>query len=201
MSNIIMCPHNRNVRKLNDKIVESMNTTEYISYSSDRGTDQSLELGEEVLNTLEVSGLPSHVLKLKEKMPVMLMRNMNKRKKLCNGTRLIVQKLTGNLLFTINPITNEEVILPRFELESDIKKIGVLFKRRQFPVAPAFVISSNKSQGQTIPGKVANYLWEDCFSHGQLYVASSRATHPSHLKYFIRNHVVRIRNIVLKQVL
>ena len=105
------------------------------------------------------------------------------------------------MLFTINPITNEEVILPRFELESDIKKIGVLFKRRQFPVTPAFVITANKSQGQTISGKVANYLWEDCFLHGQLYVASSRATHPSHLKYYIRNHVVGTRNVVLNQVL
>ena len=105
------------------------------------------------------------------------------------------------MLFTINPITNEEVILPRFELESDVKKIGVLFKRRQFPVTPAFVITANKSQGQTISGKVAIYLWEDCFSHGQLYVASSRATHPSRLKYFIRNHVVGTRNVVLKQVL
>ena len=105
------------------------------------------------------------------------------------------------MLFTINPIINEEVILPRFELESNIRKIGVLFRRRQFPVTPAFVITANKSQGQTISGKVANYLWEDCFSHGQLYVANSRATHPSHLKYFIRNHVVGTRNVVLKQVL
>ena len=104
------------------------------------------------------------------------------------------------MLFTINPITNEEVILPRFELESDVKKIGVLFKRRQFPVTPAFVITANKSQGQTISGKVVNYLWEDCFLHGQLYVASSRATHPSHLKYFIRNYVVGTRNVVLTQV-
>ena len=105
------------------------------------------------------------------------------------------------MLFTINPITNEEVILPRFELESDITRIGVSFKTKQFPVTPAFVITANKSQGQTISGKVANYLWEDCFLHGQLYVATSRARHPSHLKYFIRNQVVGISNVVLKQVL
>ena len=201
MSNIIICPHNRNVKKLNDKIIESMSTMEYLSYSSDTSTDQSVEIGEEVLNTLEIPGLPSHVLRLKEKMPVMLMRNISKHKKLCNGTRLIVQKVTGNLLFTINPVTNEEIILPRFDLESDIKKVGIVFKRRQSPVVPAFAITANKSQGQTIKGKVAIYLWEDCFSHGQLYVASSRATHPSHLKYYIRNQIVGTRNVVLKQVL
>ena len=55
--------------------------------------------------------------------------------------------MTGLLLYTTNPKTKEEVILPRFELESDIKKVGILFKRRQFPVAPAFSITANKAQG------------------------------------------------------
>ena len=89
MSNVIICPHNRNVKKINDKIVDLMTTKEYISYSSDRASDMSLEICEEVLNSFEVSGLPSHVLRLKEKMPVMLMRNMSKQKKLCNGTSSI----------------------------------------------------------------------------------------------------------------
>ena len=57
-----------------------MSTMEYLSYSSDTSTDQSLEIGEEVLNTLEIPELPSHVLALKEKMSVMLMRNISKHK-------------------------------------------------------------------------------------------------------------------------
>ena len=126
------------------------------------------------------------------------MRNI---KKLCNRTRLIVQKITGNLLYTRNPLTNEAVVLPRFELESDLKTVGILFKRRKFPVAPAFAFTANKSQGQTISGNVGLYLYEDCFSHGQLYVASTRATHPSHLKYFLKDHIAGTRNIVLQQVL
>ena len=107
--------------------------------------------------------------------------------------------MTGSLLYTTNPKTKEEVILPRFELESDMKKGGILFKRRKFPVAPAFSITANKAQGQTIPGKVAIYLWDDCFSHGQLYVASSRATHPSRLRYYIKNSVVGTKSAVLQQ--
>ena len=79
--------------------------------------------------------------------------------------------------------------------------MGFHSKEEKFPVAPAFTITANKAQGQTLPGKVAIYLWDDCFSHGQLYVASSRATHPDHLRYYIKNNVVGTRNVVLQQVL
>ena len=59
--------------------------------------------------------------------------------------------MTGNLLYARNPArNNEQVILPRIELESDIDKVGMLWKRRQFPVYPAFAFSLNKSQGQQL---------------------------------------------------
>ena len=80
MSNVIICPHNRNVQKLNQKIADTLKTTEYVSYSADKGTDQSVDIGEEVLNILEVPGLPSHELKPKEGMPVVRMRNLGKTK-------------------------------------------------------------------------------------------------------------------------
>ena len=201
LNNVIICPHNRNVRKINDKIVQKLESPEFFCFSSDVTTNDCIDISEEVLNTFDVPGLPPHVLHLKENMPVMLMRNMDRKRKLCNGTRLIVKQVSGSLLYTLNPATNEEVILPRFNLESDVRKIGFIFRRRQFPIIPAFAFTANKSQGQTIPGNVAIYLWDGCFSHGQLYVASSRATHPSHLKYFIKDSVVGTSNVVLKQVL
>ena len=79
MSNVIICPHNRNVKMINNKVVDMLETTEYTSYSSDTSTDECLELSEEVLNTFEVPGLPSHELRIKEKMPIMLMRNVSKK--------------------------------------------------------------------------------------------------------------------------
>ena len=52
---------------INDKVVDMMEATEYRSYSSDTSTDECLELSQEVLNTFEVPGLPTHKLRIKEK--------------------------------------------------------------------------------------------------------------------------------------
>lgn len=54
------------------------------------------------------------------------------------------------------------------------------FKRLQFPVRVAFAMTINKAQGQTLQVCGVN-LEEPCFSHGQLYVASSRVGNPKNL--------------------
>uniref|UniRef100_A0A8I6YED5 ATP-dependent DNA helicase n=1 Tax=Hordeum vulgare subsp. vulgare TaxID=112509 RepID=A0A8I6YED5_HORVV len=63
------------------------------------------------------------------------------------------------------------------------------FKRKQFPVRLSFAMTINKSQGQTIPN-VGVYLPEPVFSHGQLYVALSRATATSNIKVLAGTHDV-----------
>jgi ATP-dependent DNA helicase PIF1 len=55
------------------------------------------------------------------------------------------------------------------------------FKRKQFPIRLSFAMTVNKSQGQTIPN-VGVYLPASMFSHGQLYVAISRATSRTNIK-------------------
>jgi ATP-dependent exoDNAse (exonuclease V) alpha subunit len=55
------------------------------------------------------------------------------------------------------------------------------FKRKQFPIRLSFAMTINKAQGKTIP-IVGVYLPEPVFSHGQLYVALSRATAKSNIK-------------------
>jgi ATP-dependent DNA helicase PIF1 len=53
--------------------------------------------------------------------------------------------------------------------------LPVILKRLQFLVLLAFAMTITKSQGQTFD-RVGILLPEPVFSHGQLYVAFSRAT-------------------------
>ena len=202
LNNVILCPLNKSVWKINQKIVENLNTEEFVCFASDTPSDENPEVPVEYLNSLNVSGMPLFELRLKQHMPIMVIRNINKKRNICNGTRLIVEKVSGNLLYAVDPArNNEQVILPRIELESDVDKVGILWKRRQFPVYPAFAFSLNKSQGQTIFGRVGIFLYDQCFAHGQLYVASTRVIHPDHVKYFIRSKEVGARNVVVTQII
>jgi ATP-dependent exoDNAse (exonuclease V) alpha subunit len=52
----------------------------------------------------------------------------------------------------------------------------VEFTRLQFPLQLCYAMTINKSHGQAFTGRVGLYLKDAVFSHGQLYVALSRAT-------------------------
>jgi len=76
----------------------------------------------------------------------------------------------------------QRVFLPRIPLcPSDDDMFPFRFKRKQFPIRLSFAMTVNKAQGQTIP-IVGVYLPETVFSHGQLYVALSRATAKVNIK-------------------
>ena len=52
----------------------------------------------EYLNTITASGLPPHKLAIKVGAPVILLRNLNQKRGLCNGTRLVVKQVLDRLL-------------------------------------------------------------------------------------------------------
>ena len=120
----------------------------------------------------------------------MLLRNLNPKEGLCNGTRLILEKCTSHLLHCTvaseQESSRKRVLIPRIDLTTEEGDSPVRWKRRQFPVRPAFAMTVNKSQGQTLK-KVGVWLQDPCFSHGQLYVASSRVGNPANLHYAIKN--------------
>jgi ATP-dependent DNA helicase PIF1 len=80
----------------------------------------------------------------------------------------------------------QHVLIPRisFVSDDDTQEFPLRLRRKQFPVQPAFAMTINKAQGQTVMN-LGLYLYTPCFSHGQLYVAMSRVTSRSKFKAVI----------------
>ncbi|UYV77959.1 hypothetical protein LAZ67_15003037 [Cordylochernes scorpioides] len=152
----------------------------YTSIDTVLNEDEAVNYPTEFLNCLDLPGFPPHVLQLKTGVPIILLRNINP-PKLCNGTRLSVKTMMNNIIeATIlnGKFKGQDVLLPRIPLFPP--DLPFEFKRLQFPVRTAFSMTINKAQGQSL--KVCGLNLEvPCFSHGQLYVASSRVGNPSNL--------------------
>ncbi|KAM3342723.1 hypothetical protein P3S68_027689 [Capsicum galapagoense] len=119
----------------------------------------------------------------------MLLRNLNPCEGLCNGTRLICcdfQKYVISAKIASGDFKNTHVFIPRIPLVSSTdEKLPVPLKRTQFSLRLCFAMTINKVQDQTLDF-VRIYLREPVFSHGQLYVALSRAKSFHCVKLLIR---------------
>jgi hypothetical protein len=71
----------------------------------------------------------------------------------------------------------ELALIPRSTLSPSVHALdkAIHFKRREFLIQLAFALTINKAQGQSVKN-VGIDLRHPVFSHGQLYVALSRAT-------------------------
>lgn len=122
--------------------------------------------------------MPPHRLALKVGVPVILLRNLDASSGLCNGTRLIIRRLARRLIVAeIVGGSHAGTVLniSRITTSSTGNQWPFTLLRQQFLVQLAFTMTINKAQGQTM-GTVGIYLPEPVFTHGQLYVAFSRAT-------------------------
>ncbi|XP_015166438.1 ATP-dependent DNA helicase pif1-like [Solanum tuberosum] len=189
-SRVILTTKNDFVNEINDMLIRKFpeRATTYVA------TDETVEPNdqsqfEDFLHTLHPPGLPPYKLTLKENCPVMLLRNLNPSEGLCNGTRLTCCDLKTHVIsakIESGDFKNTHVFIPRIPLlTSQDEKIHVQFKRTQFPVRLCFAMTINKAQGQTLDF-VGIYLREPVFSHGQLYVALSRAKSSECVKILIR---------------
>ncbi|KAI3715467.1 hypothetical protein L6452_22450 [Arctium lappa] len=84
----------------------------------------------DVLNGLKLSGLPNHKIVLKVDVPVMLLRNIDQKSGLCNGTRLRVLSL-GNRVIEAYIISGSNIgnqtFIPRMSLTPTNKRIPFKF--------------------------------------------------------------------------
>ncbi len=108
----------------------------------------------------------------------MILKNLDTKNGLCNGTRLFVRGLTQNLIKAEHATGKQKgkiVFIPRITISPSDADIPFTLKRHQFPAVLAFAMTINKSQGQSFK-KIGIHLSEPVFGHGHLYVAFSRAT-------------------------
>ena len=220
VSRAILAPLNEDVDKINaianDRIKcqgangQPASVQELLSVDTVLEQEQAAAYPTEFLNKLEFSGLPPHKLKIQEGAPVILLRNLSNG--LANGTRLIIKKIHTTMLEAVvatGPLKHNTVFLPRLSITpSDKDTVPFTLRRRQFPVKPAFAMSINKAQGQTLKA-VGIYLRTDVFGHGQLYVALSRSGSfdgifvmvPGENPATIAVRGAKVKNVVYKDVL
>lgn len=176
----------------------SWHSQKYTSINSVCEQDDAVHYPIEYLNSIAAPGLPPHELKLKIGIPVILLRNLHP-PKLCNGTRLRVVSLQNHVIeatILTGCGSGENIFIPRIPIIPS--NYPFQFKRLQFPLNVCFAMTINKSQGQTL-AKAGIDLSNQCFAHGQLYVACSRVKDSSSITLYSPDK--KIKNIVYKEAL
>uniref|UniRef100_A0A182PX41 ATP-dependent DNA helicase n=1 Tax=Anopheles epiroticus TaxID=199890 RepID=A0A182PX41_9DIPT len=160
---------------------------------------ENLQLPPEFLNSLNISGIPVHRLRLKRYIPVLLLRNLNTDMGLCNGTRLQIIYMKANCIHAriiTGKRRGDDVLLPRILCDSNDKGLPFQIRRKQFPIQPCFAMTINKSQGQSL-NHVGLYLPKNVFAHGQLSNDTILNCNPQSKD----DQGVFTKNIVYKQVI
>jgi ATP-dependent DNA helicase PIF1 len=205
----ILAPRNKEVSLINTMVLSYLPGAQVDFLSADSAEDMEVAntYPSEFFNTLEVSGMPSHKLPLKIGAPVILLRNLDPSAGLCNGTRLIVRRFMMRVIeakIIIGKGAGNVTFIPLIKFISDNSDLPFTFARKQFPLRLAYAMTINKSQGQTL-SHVGLHLTDDVFSHGQFYIAFSRAKAPTNVKVQLAENVHGriglMRNVVYKEAL
>ncbi|XP_050064389.1 ATP-dependent DNA helicase PIF1-like [Aphis gossypii] len=209
---IVLCPRNDECRQINRTVLQRIEGAERTYTAIDTvvidDPDEEANFPTEFLNLLELNGLPPFKLTLRVGAIVMLLRNLDPKRKLCNGTRLVVTELRRHnfraRVLSGDGGAQDDVIIPAIPMTAGGEDdLPFKMKRIQFPVRLSFAMTINKSQGQTFD-RVGLLLLSPVFTHGQLYVAFSRVRNAQSVKvgmYDDGNGRFVTKNIVHREVL
>jgi ATP-dependent DNA helicase PIF1 len=203
ISSAILCPTNEDVDSINEIATKLLPgaVKEFLSADAIVKDSNTTLYPTEFLNTINPP-VPPHKLSLKVGQPIILLRNLASNMGLCNGTRLIVKALFAHLIhaeIAIRNLKGKSVYIPKIPLIPSDTGLPFDFKRNQFPIRPAFAITINKSQGQTLK-KVGVYLNQPVFTHGQLYVSLSRVSGFEDISITLEKGQKTTRNVVYNDV-
>lgn len=210
---MILAPRNSEVDNINQEILDRMSGEEQVFTSADSVLEPTGEVNSqasipsEFLRSLQESGLPPGELHVKVGCPLILLRNLAPGEGLCNGTRMILLRASARVL-QVRIIGGSHdgniAFIPRITITPSASQANFSFsmRRRQFPVRLAFAMSINKAQGQSVDW-VGIDLRNPVFTHGQLYVALSRAMSAQRIRVLLPddNKDSKVHNIVFDEVL
>ncbi|KNZ76169.1 hypothetical protein J132_11288 [Termitomyces sp. J132] len=144
LDHTILSGKNSDVEDINSEVLQRCPGEDKILQSADSiiydGNPDGLGMYPmEYLNSLRASSLPLAKLALKISVPVMLLRNLDITKGLCNWTRIIVTHISNRVL-RCRIISGDAkfagsiVLIPRINMDVSEEDLPIPLLRRQFPV-------------------------------------------------------------------
>ena len=187
----IMSCTNEVIQQCNQDIVDRLPGRTVICESTHTFVNDDDNLRHDIgcLPSINPSGMPPHVLKLKPGACIILIRNLSLKNGHCNGTRYIIISITRRCILARKLNNNgpddptADIFIPRIPMTSKDFDYPVPFVRMQFPVLVAYYLTISRAQGQTFQ-KAGLYLPRNVFAHGHMYVGLSRCGNPNGLHVY-----------------
>jgi len=132
----ILAPTNKDTLEMNITIIEKLPGMLHIYNSADSITSEDpadeANYPPEFLHQQTPSGMPPHRLPLKVGIIIMLLRNLNPKKGLCNGTRLVIKSLHNHFITAeiVSQCNRGDVFIPRIDLAPSDVNLPFILKRR-----------------------------------------------------------------------
>ena len=181
----LMCPKNDTTEYINQYVMKLIPGVASTLLSVDAvGEEQAAMYPAEFLNYNTPNGLPPHRLYRKVYASIISLRSLEPTQGICNGTRLTVKAFMNRIIHAkVARGTHKSKLVYIARIPMTPSDFPFVLRRREFPIRPAFCITINKGQGQSLEN-VGIFLPSPnaIFSHGQLYVALSRVKNPAGLK-------------------
>ena len=207
----LLTPINDDVERLNAKIISQFLGDEFRLHSYDEVEGDTQHLyQQEFLNSISLGGLPPHISRLKKGAPIMLLRNIDPKAGLCNGTRLICCGCFNNVIeaeILTRQYVGTHVFLAKKPFEDNIKCTPTICND-QMTISYTFELCNyNKQSTRSNNSNFGIYLPDHVFSLSQSYMALSRGVSQSTIKLLVQKRRileeegVHTRNIVYKDVL